>query len=193
MRSRGTQWAYTSTSFWQAARPDSVWWEPISTRSGSNKSLIAVPSAKNSGFESTSKWMPLSFEFKMRSMAAAVRTGSVDFSTMIFPSSAISKMLRAVFSQYWRSDAFPAPCPKVFVGVLTETKIISASLMADGMSVLKNKFRPRARFTTSSKPGSKIGRFSLFQASMRDWLISTTVTLTSGHLSAITVIVGPPT
>ena len=165
----------------------------MSTRSGSNKSLIAVPSARNSGLESTSKWSPLSLEFRIRSIAAAVRTGSVDFSTIIFPSSAISRMLRAVFSQYCKSEAFPAPCPKVFVGVFTDTKIMSASLIAAGISVLKNRLRPRARLTTSSKPGSKIGRFSLFQASIRDWLISTTVTLTSGHLSAITVIVGPPT
>ena len=129
----------------------------------------------------------------MRSIAAAVRTGRVDFSTIILPSSAISRMLRAVFSQYCRSEAFPAPWPNVLVGVFTETKMMSASLIAAGISVLKNRFRPRARLTTSSRPGSKIGRLSLFQASIRAWLISTTVTFTSGHLSAITVIVGPPT
>jgi len=36
--------------------------------------------------------------------------------------------------------ALPAPNPEVFVGVLTLTKIISASRIASSMPVEKNKF-----------------------------------------------------
>jgi len=49
----------------------------------------------------------------------------------------------------------------------------------------KNRFRPRACATTSSRPGSKIGSVPLFQAAMRAAFMSTTVTVMSGHLSAI--------
>ena len=38
-----------------------------------------------------------------------------------------------------------------------------------------------------------MGRWSLFQASMRGWLMSTTVTLMWGHFRAIIAMVGPPT
>ena len=65
--------------------------------------------------------------------------------------------------------------------------------MAASMSVEKNKFIPRDFFTTSSNPGSYIGRLSLSHAAMRPGLMSTTVTLISGHFAAITAMVGPPT
>lgn len=45
------------------------------------------------------------------------------------------------------------PKPKVFVGVLTEIKIRSASWIAGSMSAVKNKFLPLHSFTTSSSPG----------------------------------------
>jgi len=57
-----------------------------------------------------------------------------------------------------RSAAKPAPTPLFFVGVLTLTKIRSASWMARSMSVEKNKLRPRASLMTSSRPGSYMGR-----------------------------------
>ena len=41
-----------------AARPDGVCSEPMRTRSGWRISLMAVPSARNSGFESMSKGTP---------------------------------------------------------------------------------------------------------------------------------------
>jgi hypothetical protein len=51
MFSLGTQCAYTAASAWMAAWPLGVSRPPIKTRSGFSKSSIAVPSARNSGFE----------------------------------------------------------------------------------------------------------------------------------------------
>lgn len=53
-----------------------------------------------------------------------------------------------------KSAAKPAPTPELFVGVLTETKMRSASIIALSTSVEKNKFLPRLSITISSKPGS---------------------------------------
>ena len=129
----------------------------------------------------------------MRAIASAVRTGSVDFSTTILPWSDSSRICRAVFSQACRSAARPAPCPKTLVGVLTDTKMMSAARIPPATSVEKNRFLPRARRTTSSSPGSKIGNWSLFQAAMRSALMSVTVTRTLEQRSAMTAMVGPPT
>jgi len=53
---------------------------PISTLEGKSKSLTAVPSAKNSGLEST--WnLNFEAETSTRLIDSAVRTGTVDFST----------------------------------------------------------------------------------------------------------------
>lgn len=99
--------------------------------------------------------------------------------------------------------------------------IKSASRIALSISVEKNRFLPRHCFTISSRPGcedeskglksfkrnksslgwpkllsyftSKIGNFSEFHASILGLLKSTTVTLISGHFSAMTLHVGPPT
>ena len=46
--------------------------------------------------------------------------------------------------------------PKVLVGVLTETKIITASLMEASRSVVKGKFLRRTFLTSPSNPGSKL-------------------------------------
>jgi hypothetical protein len=53
----------------------------------------------------------------MRSIAWAVRTGRVDFSTTILLRVEWARICRAVFSQYCRSAARPAPWPGVFVYV----------------------------------------------------------------------------
>ena len=90
----------------------------------------------------------------MRSIASAVRTGNVDFSTIIFDRSEFARICRAVFSQYCKSAARPAPSPKVFVGVFTDTKMMSASRMPWSTSVEKKRFTPRVCLTTSSRPGS---------------------------------------
>jgi len=87
-------------------------------------------------------------------MAEAVCTGTVDFSTMIFDEVATLAMLRAQASMFFTFDAHPLPIPLVLVGVLTEIKIMSASVMFRSISVEKNKFLPRTDSTISLSPGS---------------------------------------
>ena len=53
------------------------------------------------------------------SIASAVFTGTVDFSTTILEEVQTLAIMRAAFSQYVRSAALPAPTPEDFVGVLT--------------------------------------------------------------------------
>jgi hypothetical protein len=115
------------------------------------------------------------------------------FSTTITGRPALRRILRAVFSQYWRSAARPAPCPNVLVGVFTLTKIISASPIACSTSAVKRRFLPRDWRRTSCKPGSKIGGRPDCHAATRSGLMSATTTCTSGQCLAITAIVGPPT
>jgi hypothetical protein len=55
---RSTHAPYTSSSVAAAARPASVRELPIRIRSGLSRSLIAVPSARNSGFERISNGTP---------------------------------------------------------------------------------------------------------------------------------------
>ena len=69
IRSPRIQLEYISTKTSLALRPFGVCVDPIRTRSGSSKSLMAVPSAKNSGFERTSNRMPLSADVRILSMA----------------------------------------------------------------------------------------------------------------------------
>ena len=61
---------------------------------------------------------------------------------------------RKARAQYVRSAASPAPMPDFFVGVFTETKMMSHSRMAASISVEKKRLRPRAVSTTSCRPGS---------------------------------------
>nr|GFB50447.1 short-chain type dehydrogenase/reductase [Tanacetum cinerariifolium] len=56
-----------------------------------------------------------------------------------------------------RSAAFPAPRPRVFVGVLTETKMMSASETCFSTSVLKKRFLPLHDWTTSSSLNITVG------------------------------------
>ena len=63
--SLGIQLEYISINFFAALSPDFVFCDPIRTLSDLNKSSIAVPSAKNSGFDKTSKLTPLPVESKM--------------------------------------------------------------------------------------------------------------------------------
>mmetsp|Transcript_1487 Transcript_1487/g.4033 ORF Transcript_1487/g.4033 Transcript_1487/m.4033 type:complete len:280 (+) Transcript_1487:397-1236(+) len=152
--SRGTQLAYTDTSFSTAALPAAVVSPPMSTRAGAMRSSMAVPSARNSGLFSTWKLRPLSLDASTRRMAAAVRTGTVDFSTTILSVVATSAILRAQSSQFLMLAARPAPMPWVLVGVFTEMKMMSASMSASSMLVEKKRLRPRASWTTSRRPGS---------------------------------------
>mmetsp|Transcript_55 Transcript_55/g.202 ORF Transcript_55/g.202 Transcript_55/m.202 type:complete len:230 (-) Transcript_55:325-1014(-) len=156
MFSSGTQCAYTLFSTSIACRPRAVSLPPISTLSGFMRSATAVPSAKNSGLERMSNCTLSSSQFRLStfSMASAVFTGTVDFSTMILLDVDTDAIMRAAPSQYVRSAALPAPTPRVFVGVLTLTNTTSASATCFLTSVLKKRLRPKASFTTSSRPGS---------------------------------------
>ena len=75
---------YISINVFCAILPLSVCSAPINTRSDLNRSFIAVPSAKNSGFDIISKFI---FAFLLLSRISlsfsAVLTGNVDFSTII--------------------------------------------------------------------------------------------------------------
>jgi len=93
---------------------------------------------------------------------------------------------------YPRSAAMPPPSPPGFVGVPTLTKINSASRMAPSTSALKKRFLLRTDLITSQRPGSKIGRFEVFQASIRETFESTTVTLMCGFFKAMIAQVGAP-
>lgn len=111
MRSFDTQCAYTQASVFTAARPSSFSCPPISTRSGCSKSRIAVPSARNSGLDSTWKERPRSLAANTRLMDCAVFTGTVLFSTTIFDVCATWAIRRAASSQFFRSAARPFPMP----------------------------------------------------------------------------------
>ena len=79
---------------------------------------MAVPSAKNSGLERISNRTPLFGQLRWStfSMASAVRTGTVDFSTIILSLSEHEAIVLAANSQYVKSAAFPLPKPVFFVG-----------------------------------------------------------------------------
>mmetsp|Transcript_2147 Transcript_2147/g.3966 ORF Transcript_2147/g.3966 Transcript_2147/m.3966 type:complete len:302 (-) Transcript_2147:241-1146(-) len=141
--SRGTQRAYTSTRRAMAAAPASDSSAPINTRPGFSRSRIAVPSAKNSGLLRIWKLSPRELACSTRRMVLAVCTGTVDFSTTILSDCATSAILRAHSSQFLMFAARPAPMPDVFVGVFTDTKIMSAAWISASISVEKNRLRPR--------------------------------------------------
>ena len=171
---------------------------------------MAVPSAKNSGFDKMSnRAFGLELASRIVLMDSAVRHGTVDFSTTILDEVATAAIRRVASSTYllrerseseyhlchhlgrkrcaWRthlrktrlpaagcakrnrganhettgnanaylrSAANPEPTPDFFVGVLTDTKMRSASRMPLSTSVEKNRFLPLAWRTTPSSPGS---------------------------------------
>ena len=156
IRSAGTQWAYTAAkaSIASGCSP------PIKTRSGCSRSPIAVPSARNSGLESTAKVLPLPASAppwaapRIAFTVSAVRTGRVLFSTTIVWPWAQAATWRAEASIQRRSLACPAPRPLVLVGVLTDRNTMSAAAIDASTSVVKKRLRPRQRPTTASSPGS---------------------------------------
>ena len=115
---------------------------------------MAVPSARNSGLESTEKVLPAGATARIACTVSAVRTGRVLFSTTIVCPWAASATWRVQTSIQRRSEAWPAPTPRVLVGVFTEINTMSALAMAPATSVLKKRLRPRALPTTASSPGS---------------------------------------
>ena len=70
-------------------------------------------------------------------MLSAAFTGTVLFSTTIFGCLAISAIFLTADSTNFKSGARPFPTPNVFVGVLTDMKIKSASIIAASVSVVK--------------------------------------------------------
>ena len=156
MRSSGIQCWYTALSAAIAAAPSGVSWPPMSTRSGRCRSLIAVPSARNSGLLRISNLTAGSEQLRASTLeiASAVLTGTVLFSTTILDDVDTLAIMRAAPSQYVRSAARPAPMPLVLVGVLTDTNTMSASPMCLVVSLLKKRLRPRHALTISSSPGS---------------------------------------
>mmetsp|Transcript_8269 Transcript_8269/g.28399 ORF Transcript_8269/g.28399 Transcript_8269/m.28399 type:complete len:251 (+) Transcript_8269:821-1573(+) len=105
--SSGTHWAYTSLRVWIAFRPLGVCLPPMMTLSGFSRSLMAVPSARNSGFDRMSKRAPSlrTLLLSTLSTACAVLTGTVDFSTMIFGECDTLAIILAAPSQYVMSAA----------------------------------------------------------------------------------------
>ena len=123
----GIQFEYTEHNSLIALLPSGVSSPPINIRSGFKRSSIAVPSAKNSGFDSTSNLMPgLVLAFNILLILSAARTGTVLFSTTILLLTEKLAISLATCSRFCKSAAFPLPKPNVFVGVLTEMKTISA-------------------------------------------------------------------
>lgn len=91
----GTQCSYTALRRAAASRPSLVSRLPMSTRSGLCRSGMAVPSARNSGLERMSKRTPgRELLSRIVRIDAAVRHGTVDFSTMILLLVATAAMRR---------------------------------------------------------------------------------------------------
>ena len=87
----------------------------------------------------------------------AVRHGTVDFSTTILSSLATYAMFRAAVSTNVRSMAASFPIPLALVGVLTQTKMRSASSMALLILIEKWRFALRLRPGTVFVLQSSVG------------------------------------
>ncbi len=100
---------------------------------------MAVPSARNSGLESTEKVLPSAAWAALRMVCtvSAVRTGRVLFSTTMVCPWAAAATWRAEASIQRRSLAWPAPTPLVLVGVFTERNTVSAPAIALSTAVVK--------------------------------------------------------
>ena len=124
---------------------------PTTTLSGLIKSLIASPSLKNSGFETTST----SFFFfnieKMFSIMSPVETGTVDLVSIILYFLINFLISLAALNTYRRS----AELVFFLVGVPTHIKIMSDLVTASfKLSVKFILFCLKFLFNISSRPGS---------------------------------------
>ncbi len=131
---------------------------PISTRSGVSRSPIAVPSARNSGLESTEKrlggrspaswraWASPWAAARIAFTASAVRTGRVLFSTtIVWPRRSGPPAGPRPRSSAGRWPLAP-PRPRVLVGVFTrEEHHVRRRDRLVPTAVLKCRLRPRAR------------------------------------------------
>jgi len=145
--------------------------EPIRIRSGDSRSRTAVPSARNSGFDNTSKgslgrysvsyyWSDLSSarinKLTMPRTVCAVPHGTVDFSTTNVPGLAFFATVMTALSKAARLVADPAPIPLDFEGVLTATNTTSASEMQRSTSVENIKFGCRTNWVVVGQELSEI-------------------------------------
>ena len=124
---------------------------PITTRSGYLKSLIASPSLKNSGLETTSNKFFLFFFDNIFSISSPVPKGTVDFVIIIL---CLFKLLEIVFATENTLER-SAELPSLDGGVPTAINIISDFLIASFISVVKiNLLELKFLMTNSSRPGS---------------------------------------
>ena len=126
-------------------------------------------------------------------MRSAVLTGTVERSTIVFGFEVDAAISRAMRSQCCRSGAKLAPMPSDLIGVLTETRMRSASMIACVIFELKKRFTPRTSSTASIIDGSKKGSVELFHAAILRTSLSRMVTLMSGHFLASMIACGAPT
>ena len=130
---------------------------------------------------------------------------------MIVPGFACAAISRTALSMAVMFVALPAPSPKVFVGVLTAKKIMSACdtrVESQVENRLGRRFRVPVVFvigslvsiavlslvvrTTLTRPGSCTGRCGDVHFWMRRGSWSRTLTVIAGLFSARTAAVGPP-
>ena len=121
----------------------------MTTRSGFRKSSTAVPSLRNSGFDTTATGWLVSPLTTSRTRAA-VPTGTVDLFTRIFGPFIARPISRATSSTCDRSADPSSSC-----GVPTAMKSTSLARTASARSVVKRKRSSATlRGTSSFKPGS---------------------------------------
>src|SRR3989344_4436043 len=125
--------------------------DPMTMRSGSNVSLIAVPSLKNSGLLTTSNsTFFLMFFLIMLFTCSPVSTGTVLLCTIILYESIVLAISSAAFFMYLRSVS-----PVAFGGVPTQMNIASACLIASLLfDVNLSLFLFMFLSTSSFNPGS---------------------------------------
>ena len=130
---------------------------PTMMRSGRMKSSTAAPSLRNSGLETTAKWVstPRAANSWLTAWCtrSAVPTGTVDLSTMTLKSVMRRPIWRAAPSTYCKSAE-----PSSSGGVPTAMNWMVPCATARATSVVKRR-RPALtlRATTRSRPGSWIG------------------------------------
>ena len=98
---------------------------PTTTRSGTTKSLIASPSLKNSGFETTSYFVLNLFFFKIFSILSPVVTGAVDLVTITLYLFKLDLIVFETWKTYFKSAALVF----LFVGVPTQMNMTSDFLI----------------------------------------------------------------
>ena len=109
---------------------------PAIILSGFSKSWIALPSLKNSGFETTSNTLLGFFKLIIFSTSSHVPTGTVDLIIIVLPSISVL----AISSAHEKICDRSAFCPSKLVGVPTAIKITWDFFKEDLISEEKDKF-----------------------------------------------------